>query len=91
MNIIDKIKSIIYSKELADLELKLLEMQSAYNTLEKNRMNLYLELKEKNEYIKELESKLTATNKGANRHIIQIQKAFQSEINKLSKLINGKL
>jgi hypothetical protein len=58
MNIIDIVKSIIYSKQLAELELKLLEMQSGYNTLDKKRMDLHLELKDKNEYIKDLENKV---------------------------------
>jgi len=88
MNIINKVKSVIYSKQLADLELKLVEMQSAYNTLDDKRMDLHLELKEKDKYIKELEdkvSKLTALNLGSNEYVIKLQEAFQTKIDELKK------
>lgn len=88
MTILDKVKSILYSKQIVDLEIKLLEMQSAYNKLAKENSNFKnneIILINKIILLEDNVDKLNITNSSNNKYILQIQEAFQSKIDELKK------
>ena len=85
---LDKIKSILYYKHIADLEIKLLELQSAYNKLAEENSNLKhteTTLLDRIILLEDKIERLNITNSSNNKYILQIQEAFQSKIDELKK------